>query len=148
MTIQKQIIRPTIDALGVVLEDIGGLSRGERDYIDGPRAVVVPPLEAIARLTACVSLLPSVLLDPGELTEWELDFAAHELRDAALVFARPSRYVAQAQQLEALAHTVAATRLAEIVRTFGELPARNKWRDTDHHNSFTKSDFQTETQHA
>lgn len=145
MTIQKQIIRPTIDALGTVLEDIGGLARGDATYIDGPRTVVVPPLEAIARLTACVSILPSVLLDPNELTEWGLDFAAHKLRDAALVFATPSRYVAQAERLEALAHAVAATRLGEIMQTFRELPARGHAAGKS---SFTNSQFKRETPHA
>lgn len=130
MTIQTKVIRPAAEAVSTVLEDIGGLARGDAPYSDGPRAVVVPPLEAIARLTACLDLLPSALLDPAGPTEWELDFAAHEIREAGLVFAAPSRYVAIAEQLEALAYVVAERR-AERRRAYEELP--EEWRQLGQH---------------
>lgn len=130
MTIQTDVIRPAAEAVSTVLEDIGGLARGDAPYIDGPRAVVVPPLEAIGRLTACLSLLPTVLLERAAPTEWELDFAAHELREAALIWAAPSRYVRIAQQLEALAYSVSARR-AETLRAFEELPPQ--WQELGRH---------------
>ncbi|HZT04539.1 MAG TPA: hypothetical protein VFA39_19985 [Steroidobacteraceae bacterium] len=130
MTLQTQILRPTIDALGTLLEDIGGLARGEAAYSDGPRAVVVPPLEAISRLTACLDLLPTALLDPAGPTELELDFSAHEIREAGLIFAAPSRYVRIAEKLEALAYTVGARR-AETMRVFQELPP--EWQELGRH---------------
>lgn len=126
MTIPTKVIRPAAEAVSTVLEDIGGLARGDAPYIDGPRAVVVPPLEAIARLTACLDLLPRALLDPAGPTEWELDFAAHELREAALIFAAPSRYVAIAEQLEALTYVVAERR-----RAYEELP--EEWLQLGQH---------------
>lgn len=130
MTIHTEIVRTAMAALEVVIEDIGGLGRGERDYIDGPRALVVPPDEAFARLAACLDLLPSALLDPAGPTEWELDFAAHEIREAALIFAAPSRYVRIAEQLEALAHVVAARR-ADTMLVFKELPPA--WQELGRH---------------